>query len=77
MLIENIYISKKDDSKKKWGENTNIKEEYNKRNIKIYEEYKAGINKKVLKEKCFLTLKSIERIILKQKRLNQNRLYSN
>lgn len=39
-------------------ENTNIKEEYN----KIYEEYKAGINKKVLEEKYFFTLKSIERI---------------
>ncbi|MBS5987339.1 hypothetical protein [Clostridium paraputrificum] len=66
---EYIYIPKKSDSKKKWGENTNIKEEYNKRNIKIYEEYKAGINKKVLAEKYFLSLKSIDRIILKQKKI--------
>lgn len=65
---ELIYIPKKECNKIKWGTNTDIRIELKKRNENIYLEYVNGISSQALAEKYFLSLKSIERIILQEKR---------
>lgn len=65
---EYIYIPKKEGNKKKWGETTNIRKEIETRNAAIYEEFNRGVCKEYLANKYFLSKKSIERIILQQKR---------
>ena len=64
---EYIYIPRKENNKKSWGENTNSKKEIHIRNSKIYEDYKRGIKVKDLAEKYFLSDKSIQRIVLQKK----------
>jgi Mor family transcriptional regulator len=68
---EYIYIPRKECNRKEWGETTVIKNETSVRNIEIYEKYKAGVSVMVLSEEYYLSLKSIQRIILKLKRENQ------
>ena len=63
-----IYIPKKHDNKKEWGETTNTRKEIETRNYSIYEEYKRGMDKEYLAKKYFLSRKSIDRIILQEKR---------
>ncbi len=63
---EYIYIPRKEDNKKSWGENTEYRKEIDKRNSMIYKEYKSGIKVKILAEKYFLSDKSIQRIVLQQ-----------
>ncbi len=65
---EYIYIPKKEGNRKKWGETTNTRKEIKIRNEDIYEEYNKGIDKESLATKYFLSRKSIDRIILQQKR---------
>ena len=64
---EYIYIPRKENNKKSWGENTNSRKEIRMRNSKIYEDYKRGIKVKDLAEKYFLSDKSIQRIVLQKK----------
>ena len=63
---EYIYIPRKEDNKKSWGENTEYRKEIEKRNSMIYEEYKTGVKVKVLAEQYFLSEKSIQRIVLQK-----------
>ena len=63
---EYIYIPRKEDNKKSWGENTDYRKEIEKRNSTIYEEYKTGVKIKILAEKYFLSEKSIQRIVLQK-----------
>ncbi len=65
---EYIYIPKREGNRKKWGEATNTRKEIETRNTAIYEEYNRGICKESLANKYFLSRKSIDRIILQQKR---------
>lgn len=64
---EYIYIPRKENNKKSWGENTNSRKEIRMRNSNIYEDYKQGIKVKELAEKYFLSEKSIQRIVLQKK----------
>lgn len=64
---EYIYIPRKEDNKKSWGENTDSRKEIRMRNSNIYEDYKQGIKVKELAEKYFLSEKSIQRIVLQKK----------
>ncbi|AJA47065.1 Mor transcription activator family protein [Clostridium pasteurianum DSM 525 = ATCC 6013] len=64
---EFIYIPRKLGNKKEWGTRTSTRQELYKRNTKIYEEYLAGHSSQDLSRKYFLSLKSIQRIIRKQK----------
>lgn len=68
---EYIYIPKKDESKKSWGANTNIKKELASRNDEIYKQYLDGSSTKELAENFYLSEKSIQRIVLKYKRQRQ------
>lgn len=65
---ECIYIPKKDGNKLSWGSNTSTKKILKIRNANIYKDYLAGMKIKTLAEKYFLSKKSIERIVLQEKR---------
>lgn len=64
---ENIYIPRKKNQRKSWGENTRIKQELIHRNDSIYEEYRKGLSVQELSEKYFLSVKSIQRILRQMK----------
>lgn len=65
---EYLYIPKKEGSRKSWGESTKSKKETWQRNLRIYSENKKGVSAKELSEMYYLSLKSIQRIILQVKR---------
>lgn len=65
---EYIYIPRKEDKRRQWGENTNIKEELKVRDNSIFLDYKNGIKVSRLAEIYFLSEKSIQRIITKMKK---------
>ena len=64
---ECIYIPRKTELKKYWGENTNIRHELDERNTHIYMEYQNGVNTNNLADKYCLSIKSIQRIVLMEK----------
>lgn len=64
---EYIYIPKREENKKLWGSTTTTKKEIKLRDARIYSEYLSGESRKELSEKYFLSKKSIDRIILKEK----------
>ena len=66
-----IYIPRKSENRKKWGENTRSKIETKKRNDKIYAQYKSGSTINELVAQYFLSEKSIQRIITLGKKLEQ------
>ncbi|GFP76515.1 CD3324 family protein [Clostridium fungisolvens] len=58
-----IYIPRKDENKKAWGENTDTKKQLGTRDNEIFYKYSSGISVKILAEQYFLTESSIRRII--------------
>ena len=66
-----IYIPKKIDNKKKWGDNTRSKIETQERNKKIYAKYKSGIGVNQLALEYYLSDKSIQRIVTQGKKQDQ------
>ena len=62
-----IYIPKKEEEKKAWGEQTTTKKELARRNEKIYADFLRGSSVKELAEEYFLAEKSIQRIIRQEK----------
>lgn len=64
---EYIYIPKKAENKKAWGENTNTRKDLLTRNKSIYREYKNGQSTKALATQFYLSEKSIQRIVRKIK----------
>ncbi|MBU3177249.1 hypothetical protein KPL47_13000 [Clostridium estertheticum] len=65
---EYIYIPKRECNRKPWGETTKSKEKTSIRNADIYKIYKEGVSVKTLSEMYYLSLKSIQRIIVEMKR---------
>ncbi|MFJ7980983.1 CD3324 family protein [Lysinibacillus xylanilyticus] len=65
---EYIYILRRSEHKKNWGSGTTIREELDVRNSKIYNDYLSGMDPANLAEKYYLSSKSIQRIVLKEKR---------
>jgi DNA-binding NarL/FixJ family response regulator len=65
---EYIYIPKKEQNKKYWGENTDTKDQLAIRNRNIYQRYINGYTTKALAEEFYLSEKSIQRIILNKKK---------
>ena len=59
----NIYIPRKEDTRKEWGAGTQIREELSVRNREIYQGYLEGLKVSDLAVKFFLSEKSIQRII--------------
>lgn len=62
-----LYIPKKDENKKRWGENSNIKEKLKQRNREIYNRYLTGMSIKELTNTYYLTESSIRRILREYK----------
>ncbi|WP_027624468.1 CD3324 family protein [Clostridium lundense] len=62
-----IYIPKKNENKRSWGENTETKRYLKVRDKEIFNKYSSGASVKVLAEEYFLTEGSIRRIIRNQK----------
>ena len=58
-----VYIPRREDSRKSWGDNTRSKIETMERNAEIYALYKTGLKVDELAGKYFLSDKSIQRII--------------
>ncbi len=69
-----LYIPKKADNHKEWGANTPTRSQLNQRDEEIYEKYTAGVSAASLAEEYYLSLKSIQRILLKEK--NKNYCYN-
>lgn len=63
-----LYIPRKEEKKKQWGERTNIKQELVKRNRDIYTKHQKGETIESLSKVFYLSEKSIQRIVLEQKR---------
>lgn len=60
-----IYIPRKSENKRTWGENSGIKKELKERNREIYQKFLRGASIPSLSEHYYLTEYSIKRIIKK------------
>lgn len=65
---ELLYIPRKESTRKKWGSTTGVKIILADRNRDIYQDYQSGMSFDTLSEKYHLVTKSIQRIILQQKK---------
>lgn len=63
-----IYIPKSNLKRNRWGENTNYHREMELRNLHIYDKFLEGVDYIELAECYHLSVKSIRRIVLSQKR---------
>ncbi|OMP68822.1 hypothetical protein BV900_28440 [Agrobacterium tumefaciens] len=62
-----IYIPRKSENRKAWGEQTGVKLELNNRNQMILESFLKGDSIQALSERYYLTEQSIRRIIRREK----------
>ena len=65
---EYIYIPRREDNKKGWGYRTDSRQVLSERNQRIYNEYCVGASVRQLAETYYLSIKSIQRIVLQMKR---------
>ncbi|MBO1685614.1 hypothetical protein HJU46_05850 [Clostridium butyricum] len=64
-----LYIPRRNDNRKSWGESTGIKNILKIRNREIYIKYKNGMSVDALSNEYYLSEKSIRRIINLQKKI--------
>lgn len=69
---EYIYIPRREENKKSWGSSTTTRKELELRNSNIYNDHLSGKDIVTLGEKYFLSSKSIQRIVLIEKRKRTN-----
>lgn len=67
---KNIYIPRKENSRKSWGSETQTKKELFQRNQSLYEAYKEGAKTFELATKYYLSEKSVQRIIREMKKIH-------
>ncbi len=65
---EYIYIPRKQENKKTWGETTGAREERSRRDRSIFMEYSTGACVSDLAKRYFLSEKSIQRIVLQERK---------
>ena len=65
---EYVYIPRKQENKQTWGQRTGAREERKLRDRSIYQDYVSGICVKLLAERYYLSEKSIQRIVLQEKK---------
>ena len=70
-----LYIPKKICNRKEWGSNTNTRNEVTQRNKEIFEKYRAGYRTAELAHAYFLSEKSIQRILLQEKRRTKDEYF--
>ncbi|WP_411167434.1 CD3324 family protein [Clostridium sp. MB05] len=66
---EYLYVPRKNDNHKAWGEKSGIKSSLKVRNNEIYKKYLAGTTINELTKEYYLSEKSIRRIISQEKLL--------
>lgn len=66
---EYLYIPRKNENHKSWGEKSGIKDSLKIRNNEIYKKYLNGATINELSKEYYLSEKSIRRIIGQEKRL--------
>lgn len=66
---EYLYIPRKENERRAWGEGTKIREELVERNEKIFDDYKKDLSIKELAERYYLSEKSIQRIVYTMKKI--------
>lgn len=64
---EYLYIPRKEENRRAWGDGTNTRRELQERDAEIFRAYEAGAARQELAERFFLSEKSIGRIINKEK----------
>ncbi|MTK07267.1 MAG: hypothetical protein F8N38_09305 [Hungatella sp.] len=67
---EYVYIPRKQENKRNWGEGTGAREERKRRDRSIYNDYLSGFCVRILAERYYLSEKSIQRIVLQEKKMN-------
>lgn len=68
-----VYIPRKQENRKNWGEVSLANEEFRERNRDIFIKYRQGAGVKTLAEQYFLSEKSIQRIVLQEKKILQKK----
>ncbi|RIW38348.1 hypothetical protein D3H55_02055 [Bacillus salacetis] len=63
-----VYIPRKKGNELSWGEKNGTRQALKERDFAIYDSYLKGARKKQLADEYHLSIKSIERIITKQKK---------
>lgn len=64
---ENIYIPRKEENRKGWGEDSDTKQLYHIRDAEIYQKYRAGYRVTDLAEEYYLSTQAIYKILSKQR----------
>lgn len=64
---ENIYIPRKENQRKEWGNKTFIRQELEDRNNQIFNDFQNGSKVQELSIRYFLSKKSIQRILREKK----------
>lgn len=65
---ESIYIPRRTENRRSWGDGTGIQQEIAARNAMLYRDYRNGADPAGLADKYCLSLKSVQRILLQEKR---------
>ena len=68
-----VYIPRKQENRKNSGESSRAKEELRRRNKEIFTKYRQGMGVKSLAEQYVLSEKSIQRIVLQEKKTFQEK----
>lgn len=68
---EYVYIPRKQENKKNWGEASRTREELRLRNMEIFVRHSQGMSTRELAEQYFLSEKSIQRIVLQEKKMRR------
>ncbi|HBD01726.1 MAG TPA: hypothetical protein DC053_23965 [Lachnoclostridium sp.] len=68
---EYVYIPRKQENKRTWGQRTGAREERKLRDLSIYKDYSSGVCVRLLAERYYLSEKSIQRIVLQEKKNNK------
>lgn len=74
---ETIYIPKKEENKQTWGSQTTIRQELASRNTLIYRDYLLGDTLNDLADKYCLSIKSVQRVVLQRKKMNNDQVIKN
>ncbi|MFR3559394.1 MAG: CD3324 family protein [Paraclostridium sordellii] len=64
-----LYIPRKNENRRHWGEISGTKSHFKKRNRKIFVDYKKGLKIKDLVKKYYLSESSIRKIISQEKNI--------
>ena len=68
IIQQYVYIPRKTENRRSWGDTTGIRQEIAARNTRLFRDYQNGADPVRLADKYCLSLKSVQRILLQEKR---------